>query len=141
MKSFFAKTLLLSLLVNLLCIPVSFAKPKKLKPAPSKTEVIVDGVPDGTLALVVPLVLDSSVVEISSATSNVGSALVVTDKTSVGILQTSGSLPSMINFSVSFKGLKRGKTTVSAGEVTDKKGGTAISGVTATSSAKKVKVK
>ena len=126
---------------NFLLLQESFAKPKSLKVAPKKITVSVDQVPDNLVSLVVPLTFDTSIVNISAAGSNAGGSLVVFSQGGVGIIKTNGNLPSMFNLTVTFKGLLRGKSSISAGEVVDKLGGMAIQDAVAITKTKKIKVK
>lgn len=141
MKSFFLKIISICLVFSFWSVSDVHAKPKALKPAPKKVEVIVQNVPDGQVSLVVPLTFDKTIVEITEAMSNVSGGLTVFGQDGVGVIQTNGSLPSQINLSLTFKGLKRGKTNIAAGVVVDKLGGTPIEGATAKTGAKKIKVK
>ena len=145
MRSFPKKAFVIFTLVlfffNCLHIPSSFAKPKSLKAVPKKTIISVDQVPENLVSLVVPLTFDTNVINISSASSTVDGALIVFGQNGVGIVQTSGNLPSMFNVTVNFKAIQRGKTDISVGEIVDKIDGTLIEGAFAKSSAKKIKVK
>lgn len=145
MKSFFRKSIFVFIVVtfvsNFLFIPSSFAKPKALKAVPKKVIVSVDQIPENLVAFVVPLTFDKNIINIADATSNLSGALVVFSQDGVGVIQTKGNLPSMFDFSINFKGLARGKTTILAGEVVDKLGGTPIEGVVAKAKVKKIKVK
>lgn len=148
MKSSFLKTLsiftVVLLVSSFLFAPDSFAKAKKsksLKAAPKKITISVDQVPENTVSLVVPLTFDSNIINIASVSSSSDGALVVFNQSGVGLIQTSGNLPSMFNVIVNFKGVKRGKTNIANGEVVDKLGGTPIEGAVATTAVKKIKVK
>lgn len=145
MRSFFLKVFLISLAVlfvsNSLFIQNSFAKPKALKPSPKQIIISVNQVPDGQQSLVVPLTFDKTIVEITAAKSDLSGALTVFSQDGVGVIQTNGNISSMLKLTVTFKGLKRGKTDISTGAVVDKLGGTAISGATALTKTKKIKVK
>lgn len=136
-----SKLTILLVLISLLSMPFALAKPKKLNPAPKKITVSVSQIPSGQVALVAPLTFDKTLIEISEAMSNVSGALTVFSQDGVGVIQTNGNLPSSLNFVITFKGLKRGKTDITTGEVVDKIGGTPISGATAESKTKKIKVK
>ncbi len=107
------------LIASFLFAPDSFAKskPKTLKTTQKNIVISVDQVPENTVSLV------------------------VFNQSGVGLIQTNGNLPSMFNLTVNFKGLKRGKTDVTTGEVVDKLGGTPIDGAVATTKTKKIKVK
>ncbi len=149
MKPPFLKTLSIFtaalLIFSFLFAPDSFAKskakPKSLKVAPKQMVVSVDQIPENTVSLVVPLTFDSNIVNILSVSSSSDGALVVFNQNGVGLIQTSGNLPSMFNLIVNFKGVKRGKTNISTGEVVDKLGGTPIEGAIATTKTKKIKAK
>lgn len=141
MKSFLIKILSFCIIANSLFIQNAEAKPKTFKPAPKKILISVDAVPDGQQSLVVPLTFDKTVLEISEAKSNLSGALTVFSQDGVGIIQTNGNISSMFNLNVTFKGLKRGKTAISTGAIVDKLNGTPISGATAATKTKSIKVK
>ena len=143
MRSFFVKAVLFFVIVgfSFSFATDSFAKPKSLKAVPKKVLISVDQVPENLVSLVVPLTFDANVVNILSAESNSKDSLVVFSQNGVGIVQTTGNLPSMFNLSVTFSGLKRGKTSISTGEIVDKLGGAPIEGAVARVKVKKIKVK
>ncbi|GEM_PF-6000639 len=133
--------LLILLAFNFLFAPESFAKPKKVKVSPSSIVISVDQIPDGLRSLAVGLTFKTKFVNISAVESDLEGSLAVFGQNGVGVIKTDGNLPAMFNFTVTFKGLKRGKTTILTGEVADKIGGTAIQGAVAETKAKKIKVK
>lgn len=145
MRSFFLKAFSISLAIlfisNSLFIQDSLAKTKALKPSPKQIIVSVDQIPDGQQSLVVPLTFDKTVVEVTAAKSDLSGALTVFSQDGVGVIQTNGNISSMLKLTVTFKGLKRGKTDISTGIVADKLNGTPISGATALTKTKKIKVK
>ena len=133
--------LLILLAFNFLFTPESFAKPKKVKVSPSNIVISVDQIPDGLKSLAVGLTFKTKFVNISAVESDLEGSLAVFGQNGVGVIKTDGNLPSMFNFTVTFKGLKKGKTKILLGEVADKIGGTAIEGAVATTTTKKIRVK
>ena len=129
------------LALNFLYSSASFAKPKKIKVSPASIIVSADQVPENLKSLAVPLTFKTKLVNISAVESDVEDVLAVFGQNGVGVIKTTGSLPSMFNFTVTFKGLKKGNTKISVGEVTDKIGGTAIEGAVASTTATKIRVK
>lgn len=133
--------LLILLTFNFLFVPMSFAKPKKIKASPNSIVISVDQIPNGLKSLAVGLTFKTKFVNISAVESDLEDSLAVFGQNGVGVIKTNGNLPTMFNFTVTFKGLKRGKTTISTGEVADKIGGTVIEGAVATTTTTKIKVK
>jgi hypothetical protein len=145
MKSIHVKALFVFLAIlcisNFLVVPEAFAKPKTLKTTPKSVLIIVDQIPDNTISFVVPVTLDKTIVNISAAKSDSTGSLVVFSQDGVGIIKTNGNLPSSVKFTLTLKGLKRGKTDFSVGQVVDKLGGSAIDGATVSTKVKKIKIK
>lgn len=147
MKPFFVKAL--SIFATAVFIsafifaPDSLAKkkPKVLKARPDNAVIFVEQVPGGLMGLVVPVSFNTAIVNILSAETDAESSLVVFNQEGVGLIKTEGDLPSTFSFTATFKGLKKGKTTFSLGEVVDKLGGTPIEGAVASTTVKKIKVK
>lgn len=138
MKSFFLVVLLAS---SFLLAPGAIAKKKELKVVPSTVVISVEQIPDGTVAFVVPVTFKTKKVNILSAESNANGSLVVFSQEGIGIIKTDGNLPSTIELTVNLKGVKKGKTKLTLGEVVDKLGGTPIPGVTASTTTQRIKVK
>jgi len=146
MKSYFRKMLLVLMAVlfasAFLFAPDSLAKKKKPKVArPNNAVIFVEQVPGGLMGLVVPTSFNAAIVNILSAETDAESSLVVFNQEGIGLIKTDGDLPSTFSFTATFKGLKKGKTTFSLGEVVDKLGGTPIEGAVASTTVKKIKVK
>lgn len=146
MKSFFIKVFSVFVAVLLLSNFLFFtqdaiAKKKELKPVPSTVVISVEQIPDGTVAFVVPVSFKTNKVNILSAESDSTGSLVVFSQEGVGIIKTDGNLPTKVEFTVTFKGIKKGKTKISLGQVVDKLSGTPIEGIVATTTVKRIKVK
>lgn len=147
MKPFFVKALSIFALAVFISAfifaPDSLAKkkPKVLKARPGDAVIFVEQVPGGLMGLVVPVSFNTAIVNILSAETDAESSLVVFNQEGVGLIKTEGDLPSTFSFTATFKGLKKGKTTFSLGEVVDKLGGTPIEGAVASTTVKKIKVK
>lgn len=147
MKSFFIKVFSVFVAVLLLSNFLFFTqdaiakKKKELKPVPSTVVISVEQIPDGTVAFVVPVSFKTNKVNILSAESDSTGSLVVFSQEGVGIIKTDGNLPTEVEFTVTFKGIKKGKTKLSLGQVVDKLGGTPIEGIVATTTTTRIKVK
>ena len=101
---------------------------------PSKAVITVSGVPSGTTGLAVEVTVDTSIVTLSSsATSSVSGALVVVGSMSegVGIIGTSGNLPTSFTIDAPLTGVANGTSMLTVGMVLDMLGGTAITGASA----------
>ena len=145
MKPFFVKVfsifVTILLVSNFLFTQDAFAKKKELKTVPSIVVISVEQIPDGTVAFVVPLSFKTNKVNILSAESNSDGSLVVFSQEGVGIIKTDGNLPATVELSVTFKGIKKGKTKLSLGQAVDKLGGAPIEGIVATTTVTRIKVK
>ena len=126
------------LIASVLLAESSFAQ---FKVSPKKIKIIVKKIPADTVSLAVPLTFDTEIANISSVTTNVNGALAVFGQNGVGVVQTEGSLPAKVKFTVNFEGLKKGKTKITSGPVSDKIDGEPIEGAKAKVRKKKLKVK
>ena len=119
----------LGMLVVLLMCGLIGLSAKALTASPSQAVITVSGVPTGTQGLAVEVTVDTSVVTLGSATSSVSGALAVTGSMSegVGVISTSGDLPTTFTITVPLTGVAIGTSMIAVGNVLDKIGGTAIS--------------
>lgn len=108
-----------------------FAKAQTASPA--QAVITVSDVPTGTQGLAVEVTVDTTVVTLGSATSSVSGALAVTGSMSegVGVISTSGDLPTSFTITVPLTGVAAGTSMFAVGNVLDKIGGTAITGASA----------
>lgn len=102
--------------------------------SPSQAVITVSGVPTGTSGLAVEVTVNTAVVTLGSATSDVSGGLVVVGSASegVGIISTSGDLPASFTITVPLTGVASGTSSVAVGNVLNKLGGIAITGASAT---------
>lgn len=109
---------------------------------PSEATITVSGVPAGTKGLAVEVTVNTSVITLGSASSDVSGGLVVVGSMSegVGIIGTSGDLPTSFTITVPFTGVTEGTSSVAVGQVLDMLGGTVITGASASVSANSVTV-
>lgn len=119
------------LLVGLIGINKLDAKAQSA--SPSQAVITVSNVPTGTKALAVEVTVDTAVIKLGSATSDVSGALVVAGSNSegVGVIATTGELPSTVKLTVPLTGVAAGTSMFSVGKVLDMIGGTEIAGATA----------
>jgi hypothetical protein len=124
---------MLAVLLMVALIGVYAPKASAQTAAPNQAVITVSGVPASTNSLAVEITVDTMIVKIASASSDVSGALVVTGSNSegVGIVATSGSLPTSIMITLPLTGVAAGTSMVSVGKVLDKLGGTQITGATA----------
>ncbi|MBI1858570.1 MAG: hypothetical protein HYR97_05600 [Candidatus Melainabacteria bacterium] len=108
--------------------------------SPSTATITVSGVPTGTNSLAVEVTVDSSVLTLSSASSDVSGSLAVTGAEGVGIVSTSGDLPASFTVTVNLGGVAAGTSMVTVGMVLDMIGGTEIAGASASSDVSSVTV-
>lgn len=117
-------------LLSLVLFSVLKANSQSVRPViPSEAVISINGVPTGTKALTVEVTVDTSIVALSSsATSNVSGALVVTGSMSegVGIIDTTGDLPSSFSITVPFTGVSEGTSMITLGMILDMIGGMPI---------------
>lgn len=101
--------------------------------SPSQAVITVSGVPSGTTGLAVEVTVDTAVVTLGSASSDVSGGLVVVGSMSegVGVIGTSGDLPASFAITVPLTGVVAGTSMVAVGNVLDMLGGTAIVGASA----------
>lgn len=101
--------------------------------SPSQTVITVSNVPTGTKALAVEVTVDTAVIKLGSASSNVSGALVVVGSNSegIGVIATSGDLPASVTLTVPLTGVAEGTSMFSVGMVLDMIGGTEIVGASA----------
>ena len=126
----------LSVLVMLLLFGLfvtNLTEAKAQTASPSQAVITVSGVPTGTQGLAVEVTVDTAVVTLISATSDVSGALVVTGSMSegVGIINASGDLPASFTITVPLTGAAAGTSALSVGMVLDMLGGTEIVGASA----------
>lgn len=133
MKSKLFACTLVSLMI-LILLGASCVTAKAQTVTPNEVVITVSDVPTGTQALAIETTVDTNIIKLgSSATSNVSGSLVVTDSMSVGvgIINTTGDLPSNFTITVPLEAVSTGTSVFSAGKVLDMIGGTEISGAMA----------
>ena len=109
---------------------------------PSQAVITVSGVPTGTKGLTVEVTVDTAVITLGSASTDVSGALAASDSMSagVGVLNFSGDLPASFTITVPLVGVAAGMSSIAVGNVLNKLGGTAIAGAMASVSLSSVTV-
>ena len=130
-KATLGMLVIMLLLVGLIGINKLDAKAQTA--SPSQAVITVSNVPTGTKALAVEVTVDTAVIKLSSATSDISGALVVVGSSSegIGVIATSGDLPATVTLTAPITGVTVGTSMFSVGKVLDMIGGTAITGATA----------
>lgn len=100
---------------------------------PSQAVITVSGVPDNTTSLAVEVTVDSSVITLGSPSTSVSGALGISGGNGVGVVATSGNLPSSLTITVPLTGVAAGTSMITIGAVKDTLAGTgvALTGATA----------
>ena len=123
--------MLMLLLFGIIAFNLQVAKAQTA--SPSQAVITVSGVPSGTTGLAVEVTVDTAVVTLGSASSDVSGGLVVVGSMSegVGVIGTSGDLPTSFAITLPLTGVASGTSMVAVGNVLDMLGGTVIAGASA----------
>lgn len=113
---------------------------KALELNPKQIEVNLSGIPSGLISLAIEYSIDTSIVEVESASTNIPGVLAVAGESGIGLLSTLSELPTNITITLNLKEVAAGTSSFQIGNVLDKIGGSLIPGASASAGTSSIEV-